>query len=139
MKGIKFISILVISYILGFTLNKGLSSTNVIREPIENGIEILKYDIPFVYTVGLNEMLAITLTTVIILFVFYLYYSKDLVSKIQVFLIGNQIIKLECIIFSFVIGTWGKEINGFVNINKYSFSIFVYSILIYTLLCIFSY
>lgn len=139
MKWIKFISSLVISYVLGFTLNKGLSSTNVIREPIDDGIEILKYDIPFVYTVGLNEMLAIILTTVIILFIFYLYYSKDLISKIQVFLIGNQIIKLECIMFSFIIGTWGKEINRFVNINKYSFSIFVYSLLIYTLLYIFSY
>lgn len=139
MKWIKFISSLVISYVLGFTLNKGLSATNVIREPVKNGIKVLEYDMPFVYTVGLNEMLIIVFATVIISFIFYLYYSKDLISKIQVFLIGNQIIKLECIIFSFVIGTWGKEINGFVNINEYSFSIFVYSILIYTLLCIFSY
>lgn len=139
MKWIKFISSLVISYILGFTLNEGLSSTNLIREPVKNGIKILEYDIPFVYTVGLNEMLIVIFATVIISFIFYLYYSKDVISKIQVFSIGNQAIKLECIIFSFVIGTWGKEINKFINLNKYSFSVFVYSILVYVLVCIFSY
>ena len=110
MKWIKFISSLVISYILGFTLNEGLSSTNLIREPVKNGINILEYDIPFVYTVGLNEMLLVFSLTIILFLIFNCYYSKSKASKQQLFILLIKSLWIESIVFSFVIGTLTNKI-----------------------------
>lgn len=110
MNKITFIFSLIFSYVLGFTLNKGLSSTNVIREPIENGIEILKHDIPFIYTVRLNEIFLLITATIFFFLSIYYYYSKSETSKYQLFNLLMKVLWIEIIIFIFIMGSWGIKI-----------------------------
>lgn len=110
MNKITFIFSLIFSYILGLTLNKGLSSTNVIREPIDNGIEILKHDIPFIYTVRLNEMFLLIIATIFFFLSIYYYYSKSETSKYQLFNLLMKTLWIENIIFIFIMGSWGIKI-----------------------------
>ncbi|MGL4801615.1 MAG: P-loop NTPase fold protein [Cetobacterium sp.] len=124
MKGIIFVFSLIFSYILGFTLNKGLSSTNVIKETSEEGIEFLKYDIPFMYTVRLNEIIIIILLTVLICAIYSFYYKESKSSLRQILKIMERIIWSELLLFSFIIGTWSDNLlkdkgeNGFIYMSN---------------------
>lgn len=141
MKGIVFVFSLICSYILGFTLNKGLSSTNVIKETSEEGIEFLKYDIPFMYTVRLNEIIIIILLTVLICAICSFYYKESKSSLRQILKIMERIIWSELLLFSFIVGTWsdnllkGEGENRF--IYMYNPEILPFSIVIVLLLFIY--
>lgn len=116
MKWIKFISSLVISYVLGFTLNKGLSATNTFK-----GIKKWTYNIPYIFTISLNEMLLIiSLTTIVFLFL-HCYYSKSRVSKQQLFILLVKSIWIESIIFSFIIGTLTNKVLEDLKNNNIEF------------------
>ncbi|MGL5149098.1 MAG: P-loop NTPase fold protein [Clostridium sp.] len=120
MKWIKFISSLVISYVLGFTLNKGLSATNTFE-----GINKWTYDIPYIFTISLNEMFLIVLLTMIVFLFLYCYYSKSRVSKQQLFILLVKSIWIEIVIFSFIIGTLtNKVLEDLKNNNTEFFEYF---------------
>lgn len=121
MKWIKFISSLIISYVLGFILNKGLSATNAIKEPSEKGIEFLKYDIPFIYTIDLNEMFLVFSLTIILFLIFNCYYSKSKASKQQLFILLIKSLWIESVIFSFIIGTLTNKILKDLKDDKVEF------------------
>lgn len=105
MKWIKFISSLVISYVLGFTLNKGLSATNTFK-----GINKWTYDIPYIFTISLNEMFLILSITIILFLILNCYYSKSRASKEQLLTLLLKSIWLEIVIFNFIIGTLTTKI-----------------------------
>ena len=105
MKWIKFISSLVISYVLGFTLNKGLSATNTFK-----GINKWTYDIPYIFTISLNEMCLILSITIILFLILNCYYSKSRASKEQLLTLLLKNIWLEIVIFNFIIGTLTTKI-----------------------------
>ena len=105
MKWIKFISSLVISYVLGFTLNKGLSATNTFK-----GINKWTYDIPYIFTISLNEMFLILSITIILFLILNCYYSKSRASKEQLLTLLLKNIWLEIVIFNFIIGTLTTKI-----------------------------
>lgn len=122
MKWIIIIFSLVFSYVLGFTLNKGLSSTNTIIN-LNNKKDILNYDIPFIYTIGMNEICLILSITIIFFLCLYYYYIDSETSIVQLFKLLLKVIWIEIIIFSFIIGSWGNSLienfskNNFFRIN----------------------
>lgn len=127
---------LIFSYILGFTLNKGLSATNVIKN-IENKKDIINYNIPFIYTVGLNEILLIVSVTIIFFLALNCYYSKSRTSKLQLFIILLKSLFIETIIFMFLIGSWGDKIienlakNDFFKVNIWTIILFLLSLIVF--------
>lgn len=134
MKWIKFISSLVISYVLGFTLSKGLSATNTLK--YKN--EVLKHELPFIYTVGINEMLIVLIITMLISIVSHAYYEKSQSSQKQILKLFCGILWIECILFSLILGTWQEKIlsseeSGFI----YEYSLLIISIFIYILVIFF--
>lgn len=134
MKWIKFISSLVISYVLGFTLSKGLSATNTFK--YKN--EILEHNLPFIYTVRLNEMLIVLIITILISIVSHAYYEKSQSSQKQILKLFCGILWIECILFSLILGTWQEKIlsseeSGFM----YEYSLLIISIFIYILVIFF--
>lgn len=134
MKWIKFISSLVISYVLGFTLSKGLSATNTLK--YKN--EILEHNLPFIYTVRLNEMLIVLIITILISIVSHAYYEKSQSSQKQILKLFCGILWIECILFSLILGTWQEKIlsseeSGFM----YEYSLLIISIFIYILVIFF--
>lgn len=137
MKGIIFMFSLIFSYILGFTLNKGLSSTNIIRESIENGIEILKYDIPFIYTVRLNEMFILITATIFFFLSIYYYYSKSETSICQLFKLLLKTLWVEIILCMFIMGSWGVKIvedlgeNSFFSVYEWTLIFKILSLLVF--------
>ena len=104
MKWIKFISSLVISYVLGFTLNKGLSATNIVESSTTE--VILNYNLPFIYTVRLNEIAIIISLTIVGFFIIFYYYEKSESSLEEIFKIMIKVLWSELFLFSFIIGIY---------------------------------
>lgn len=134
MKWIKFISSLVISYVLGFTLSRGLSATNTLKYKSE----VLEHELPFIYTVRLNEMLIVFIITMLISIVSHVYYEKSQSSQKQILKLFCGILWIECILFSLILGTWQEKIlsseeSGFI----YEYSLLIISIFIYILVIFF--
>lgn len=135
MKWIKFISSLVISYVLGFTLNKGLSATNSFK-----GVKEWSYEVPYIFTIGLNEMFLILSITIILFLILNCYYSKSRASKEQLLTLLLKSIWLEMVIFNFIIGTlttkilkdFDKKNIEFFECNWLIFPLLLLSILIFT-------
>lgn len=135
MKRIKFISSLVISYVLGFTLNKGLSATNSFK-----GVKEWSYEVPYIFTIGLNEMFLILSITIILFLILNCYYSKSKASKEQLLTLLLKSIWLEMVIFNFIIGTlttkilkdFDKKNIEFFECNWLIFLLLLLSILIFT-------
>ncbi|MGL5581689.1 MAG: AAA family ATPase [Cetobacterium sp.] len=136
MKWIKFISSLIISYILGFTLSRGLSARNKI-EIISSKKEVLSHDLPFIYTVRLNEMLLIYMITLFISFILHMYYKKSKNSQKQIFKLLLGILWIESVAFSFILGTWQEKIlttgeSGYIYIcSSLIVPAFVYGLVIF--------
>lgn len=105
MRWIKFISSLVISYVLGFTLNKGLSATNSFK-----GVKEWSYEVPYIFTIGLNEIFLILSITIILFLILNYYYSKSRASKEQLLILLLKSVWLEMVIFNFIIGTLTTKI-----------------------------
>ena len=139
MKWIKFISSLVISYVLGFTLNKGLSATNI----VENSATeiILNYNLPFIYTVRLNEIAIIISLTIVGFFIVCSYYEKSESSLEEIFKIMIKVLWSELFLFSFIIGTWTDNLlkklekDSFCYIYDWNILFFSISVIIFLYIC----
>lgn len=139
MKWIKFISSLVISYVLGFTLNKGLSATNIVESSATE--VILNYNLPFIYTVRLNEIAVIISLTVVGFFIVCSYYEKSESSLEEIFKIMIKVLWSELFLFSFIIGTWTDNLlkklekDSFCYIYDWNILFFSISVMIFLYIC----
>ncbi|MGL6099836.1 MAG: P-loop NTPase fold protein [Fusobacteriaceae bacterium] len=107
---------MIISITLGVIFNKVFTSVNSLKIG-EN--KIMEYEIPFVYTLGINEISGILLTIALIFLVVYLYNIKSESNKKEIAKIYKIILDLELLLFSFIIGT------QFIIGNKMNFHFFL--------------
>lgn len=139
MKWIKFISSLVISYVLGFTLNKGLSATNIVESSATE--IILNYNLPFIYTVRLNEIAIIISLTIVGFFIVCSYYEKSESSLEEIFKIMIKVLWSELFLFSFIIGTWTDNLlktlekDSFYYIYDWNILFFSVSVIMFLYIC----
>lgn len=137
MKWIKFTSSLVISYVLGFTLSKGLSATNTLK--YKN--KILEHNLPFIYTVRLNEIAVIITLTIVGFFIVCSYYEKSESSLEEIFKIMIKVLWSELFLFSFIIGTWTDNLlkilekDSFYYIYDWNILFFSISVIMFLYIC----
>lgn len=116
------------SFVIGVALNKGLSSTNILE-----GTNKWSYDIPYVFTIGFNEMIIILYTTVFIATLFYIKYIKSESSRNQIKELLNSILRIEIIGYFFIVGTWWFTFNlrGLRKIDEDIYPIIVLGVIKY--------
>lgn len=95
-----------LAFLIGVVLNKGLSSTNMLQ-----GMSEWQYDIPYIFTIGFNEMIVLLYMTIAIFTLFYIRYSRSESSRNQIKEMLNSFLKIEILVYSFVTGTWWFTFN----------------------------
>ncbi|WP_281700110.1 P-loop NTPase fold protein [Cetobacterium somerae] len=95
-----------LAFLIGVVLNKGLSSTNMLQ-----GMSEWQYDIPYIFTIGFNEMIVLLYMTIAIFTLFYIRYSRSESSRNQIKEMLNSFLKIEILVYSFVTGTWWSTFN----------------------------
>lgn len=105
----------IISFIIGCIFNKVFTSVNTI-----NGLfwEI-KYEIPFIYVLSIDEIILILFIINIFTALFLLYYKNSEYSKKEIRNIYKIIFSWSCILFSFVIGTQFFTQENNINLEIY--------------------
>lgn len=126
-----FIFICFLTFLLGTVLNKGLSATNTFKGESE-----WKYDIPYVFTIGFNEIILILFLTVTIFTLFYIKYIESDSSRNQIKNMMNSILKIEILIFSFIVGTWWNSVNidELRELDKNLYPIIILSLILYVVI-----
>ena len=109
-KGITFFIKIICSFLLGIVANKILTTFSMSKILF---FEVIKEN-PFIYTISIREMFYFysIVTFILILITTIIYDDKE--SKLEIAKLSNYILKIEIIIFSFILGTqiFSKE-----NIN----------------------
>lgn len=95
-----------LTFLIGVVLNKGFSSTNMLQ-----GMSKWQYDIPYIFTIGFNEMIVLLYMTIAIFTLFYIRYSKSESSRNQIKEMLNSFLKIEILVYSFITGTWWFTFN----------------------------
>lgn len=132
-KGITFFIKIICSFLLGIVANKILTTFSMIKILF---FEVIKEN-PFIYTISIREMFYFysIVTFILILITTIIYDDKE--SKLEIAKLSNYILKIEIIIFSFILGTqiFSKE-----NINlEFLEGITLLDISIVTLFSIFNF
>lgn len=132
-KGITFFIKIICSFLLGIVANKILTTFSMIKILF---FEVIKEN-PFIYTISIREMLYFysIVTFILILITTIIYDDKE--SKLEIAKLSNYILKIEIIIFSFILGT---QIFSKKNINlEFLEGITLLDISIVTLFSIFNF
>lgn len=120
----------IISLILGTVLNIALSSKNKL---IVKSLGNIDYNIPFVLTLSINQIVNILILTSTITFFIYFYFDHSKESKSEISIIFEKLLEVEFVIFSFIIGTQFFSLNG--NFNIEYFKILYKDLNLFILLC----
>ena len=104
---IKFSIFSISAFCLGIIFNKIFSSSNIFKMPF---YEII-YEVPYVYSLNLLEILFILFLTSFIGWILFLYFYKSRTSRKEVFEITKIILLFEIIIFLFIYGTYFSFLN----------------------------
>lgn len=99
-KGITFFIKIICSFLLGIVANKMFTTSNIIKVFI---FKVVKEN-PFIYTIKLKEMIYFYFIIAFIFSIIIIIY-KDKESKLEIGNFSNFILKIEIIIFSFIVGT----------------------------------
>ncbi|MGL5901987.1 MAG: P-loop NTPase fold protein, partial [Cetobacterium sp.] len=129
--GVIFIFVCSLTFLLGIILNKGLSATNIFK-----GINEWTHDIPYIFTIGFNEMILIIYMTISIFTLFYIKYIISDSSRKQIKNMLDSILKIELLIFSFITGTWWTTLNveELKKIDKNLYPIIIIGLILYKII-----
>lgn len=104
--GVLFFLTCFLAFLIGVVLNKGLSSTNMLQ-----GMSEWQYDIPYIFTIGFNEMILLSYMTIAIFTLLYIRYLRSESSRNQIKEMLSSFLKIEIVVYSFVTGTWWFAFN----------------------------